>query len=178
MVKRIGIVGGGPPLICGAALTAKTLKTGGVAVAFIGDRRARSGRLGWLQSPLVYTLSISVYCTSWTFYGAVGSAARNGLEFATIYVGPTLVFVGWWICLRKIVHIGRTQGITSIADMISSRYGKSASLAALVTLIAVVSTTGKVAPLLVRSVETVALVTTLCSRLWNIDSVTCPTLLK
>ena len=110
------------------------------AVAFAGDRRARSGRLGWLQSPVVYTLSISVYCTSWTFYGAVGSAARNGLEFATIYIGPTLVFVGWWLFLRKLVHIGRKHGITSIADMISSRYGKSASLAALVTLIAVVGT--------------------------------------
>ncbi|MCC7040119.1 MAG: histidine kinase [Burkholderiales bacterium] len=115
------------------------------AVAFVGDRRARTGRLGWLQSPLVYTLSISVYCTSWTFYGAVGSAARNGLEFATIYIGPTLVFVGWWVLLRKIVRIAHTQGITSIADMISSRYGKSATLAALVTLIAVVSTTPYIA---------------------------------
>ncbi|MCC7059741.1 MAG: histidine kinase [Burkholderiaceae bacterium] len=115
------------------------------AVAFVGDRRARNGRLGWLQSPLVYTLSISVYCTSWTFYGAVGSAARNGLEFAPIYIGPTLMFVGWWVLLRKIVRIAHTQGITSIADMISSRYGKSASLAALVTLIAVVSTTPYIA---------------------------------
>ncbi|MCO5105824.1 MAG: sensor histidine kinase [Burkholderiaceae bacterium] len=115
------------------------------AVAFAGDRRARMGRLGWLQSPLVYTLSISVYCTSWTFYGAVGSAARNGLEFATIYLGPTLVFVGWWVFLRKIVRIGHVHGITSIADMISSRYGKSPGLAALVTLIAVVGTTPYIA---------------------------------
>mgnify|MGYP001034395173 FL=1 len=115
------------------------------AVAFVGDRRARTGRLGWLQSPLVYTLSISVYCTSWTFYGAVGSAARNGLEFATIYIGPTLVFVGWWVFLRKIVRIGHVHGITSIADMISSRYGKSPGLAALVTLIAVVGATPYIA---------------------------------
>ena len=115
------------------------------AVAFVGDRRARNGRLGWLQSPVVYTLSISVYCTSWTFYGAVGSAARNSLEFATIYLGPTLVFVGWWLFLRKLVHIGRTQGITSIADMLSSRYGKSAAIAALVTLIAVIGTTPYIA---------------------------------
>jgi len=114
-------------------------------VAFVGDRRARSGRLGWLRSPLVYTLSISVYCTSWTFYGAVGSAARSGLEFATIYLGPTLMFIGWWILLRKIVRIAHNQSITSIADMISSRYGKSAALAALVTLIAVVSTTPYIA---------------------------------
>ncbi len=115
------------------------------AVAFVGDRRARTGRLGWLQSPLVYTLSISVYCTSWTFYGAVGSAARNGLEFATIYIGPTLVFVGWWVFLRKLVRIGHVHGITSIADMISSRYGKSPSLAALVTLIGVVGVTPYIA---------------------------------
>ncbi|QJR14365.1 sodium:solute symporter family transporter [Usitatibacter palustris] len=107
-------------------------------VAHVGDRRARSGNLGWLQSPIVYTLSISVYCSSWTYYGAVGSAARSGLEFATIYLGPTLVFIGWWVVLRKLVRIGHEHGVTSIADMISSRYGKSVPLAALVTLITVV----------------------------------------
>jgi len=111
------------------------------AVAFIVDRRTRQRPIGWLHSPLIYTLSISVYCTSWTFYGAVGSAARNGLEFITIYLGPTLVFVGWWWCLRKLVRIGRAHKITSIADLISSRYGKSSSLAVLVTIIALVATT-------------------------------------
>lgn len=115
------------------------------AVAFVGDRRARQGRPGWLVSPITYTLSISVYCTSWTFYGAVGSAARSGLEFATIYIGPTLVFVGWWLFLRKLVRIGKLHRITSIADMISSRYGKSASLAALVTVIAVAASTPYIA---------------------------------
>ena len=64
------------------------------AVAFVVESRARVGRLGWLRSPLVYTLSLSIYCTAWTFYGAVGYAARSGLEFLTIYFGPTLVFVG------------------------------------------------------------------------------------
>ncbi len=114
-------------------------------VAFVGDRRARQGRPGWLVSPIIYTLSISIYCTSWTFYGAVGSAARNGLEFVTIYTGPTLVFVGWWFFLRKMVRIGKLHRITSIADMISSRYGKSASVAALVTLIAVAASTPYIA---------------------------------
>ncbi len=114
-------------------------------VAFVGDSQARSGSHGWLQSPLIYTLSISLYCTSWTFYGAVGSAARNGLEYVTIYTGPTLVFVGWWIFLRKMVRIGRIHRITSIADMISSRYGKSAGLAALVTVIAVIAGTPYIA---------------------------------
>src|SRR5690606_8551206 len=115
------------------------------AVAFFGDRRARQGRPGWLVPPITYPLSISVYCTSWTFYGAVGSAARGGLEFATIYIGPTLVFIGWWVFLRKMVRIGQLHRITSIADMISSRYGKSASIAALVTLIAVAASTPYIA---------------------------------
>ncbi len=115
------------------------------AVAFLGDRRARQGRPGWLVSPITYTLSISIYCTSWTFYGAVGSAARSGLEFVTIYTGPTLVFVGWWLFLRKMVRIGQLHRITSIADMISSRYGKSASIAALVTVIAVAASTPYIA---------------------------------
>ncbi len=114
-------------------------------VAFVVDWRAQRGRIGWLQSPLVYTLSISIYCTSWTFYGAVGSAARSGLEFATIYLGPTLVFVGWWWLLRKLVRIGRVHHITSIADLVSSRFGKSPTLAVFVTLIAVIATTPYIA---------------------------------
>ncbi len=114
-------------------------------VAFWAERRAQRGQLGWLRSPLVYTLSISVYCTAWTFYGAVGSAARNGLEFITIYLGPTLVFIGWWWLLRKLLRIGRTQRITSIADLISSRYGKSASLAVVVTMLAVIGSTPYIA---------------------------------
>ncbi len=115
------------------------------AVAFFSDRRATRGGPGLLQSPLIYTLSLSIYCTSWTFYGAVGSAARNGLEFITIYLGPTLVFVGWWFLLRKLVRIGRVHRVTSIADLISSRYGKSSMLAMVVTLIAVVGTTPYIA---------------------------------
>ena len=114
-------------------------------VAFIVDRRTRQRRIRWLHSPVIYTLSISIYCTSWTFYGAVGSAARNGLEFVTIYLGPTLVFIGWWWLLRKLVRIGRAYRITSIADLISSRYGKSPSIAVLVTLIAVIATTPYIA---------------------------------
>ena len=115
------------------------------AVAFAVDLRTRKRPIEWLHSPIIYTLSISVYCTSWTFYGAVGFAARNGLEFITIYLGPTLVFVGWWWLLRKLVRIGRAHRITSIADLISSRYGKSSSLAVLVTLIALIATTPYIA---------------------------------
>ena len=115
------------------------------AVAFIVERRAAMGRLGWLRSPLVYTLSLSIYCTAWTFYGAVGYATRSGLEFLTIYFGPTLVFVGWWWILRKLVRIGRQYRVTSIADLISARFGKSNMLGVIVTLIAVVATTPYIA---------------------------------
>lgn len=114
-------------------------------VAFVVEGRAARGRLGWLRSPLVYTLSLSIYCTAWTFYGAVGYAARSGLEFLTIYFGPTLVFVGWWWLLRKLVRIGRQHRVTSIADLISSRYGKSNTLGVIVTLIAVVAATPYIA---------------------------------
>lgn len=115
------------------------------ALAFWAERGAQRGQLRWLRSPLVYTLSLSIYCTAWTFYGAVGYAVRSGLEFLTIYLGPTLVMVGWWWILRKLVRIGRNQRITSIADMLSSRYGKSTSLGGLVTGIAVLGTTPYIA---------------------------------
>jgi Na+/proline symporter/nitrogen-specific signal transduction histidine kinase len=114
-------------------------------IASVGERRAAAGALGILRSPLVYTLSLSIYCTAWTFYGAVGYAARSGLEFLTIYLGPTLVFVGWWWILRKLVRIGRQQRVTSIADLISSRYGKSNTLGVLVTVIAVLAATPYIA---------------------------------
>jgi Na+/proline symporter/signal transduction histidine kinase len=115
------------------------------AVAFLAERRAAMGRIGWLRSPMIYTLSLSIYCTAWTFYGAVGYAARSGLEFVTIYLGPTLVFVGWWLLLRKLVAIGRKQRVTSIADLISSRFGKSNLLGVVVTLLAVVAATPYIA---------------------------------
>ena len=114
-------------------------------VAAAAERSAAVGRAGWLRSPLVYTLSLSVYCTAWTFYGAVGYAARSGLEFMTIYLGPTLVFVGWWVILRKLVRIGRENRVTSIADMISARYGKSNLLGAIVTLLCVAAGTPYIA---------------------------------
>jgi Na+/proline symporter/signal transduction histidine kinase len=114
-------------------------------VAFLAERRAAQGRIGWLRSPVIYTLSLSIYCTAWTFYGAVGYAARSGLEFVTIYLGPTLVFVGWWWLLRKLVRIGRQQRVTSIADLISSRFGKSNLLGIMVTILAVVAATPYIA---------------------------------
>ncbi|MCA3486215.1 MAG: sodium:solute symporter [Rhodobacter sp.] len=114
-------------------------------VAFLVERRANAQVLPWLRSPLIYTLSLSIFCTAWTFYGAVGYAVRSGWEFMTIYLGPTLVFVGWWWVLRKLVRIGKTQRVTSIADLISSRYGKSNMLGVIVTVISVVAATPYIA---------------------------------
>ncbi|MEM9343368.1 MAG: ATP-binding protein [Pseudomonadota bacterium] len=114
-------------------------------VAFAAEKRAKAGRSAWLRSPWVYTLSLSIYCTGWTFYGAVGNAARSGLEFMTIYLGPTLVMIGWWVLLRRLVRIGRSERLTSIADLISSRYGKSTLMGVLVTVLAVVGTTPYIA---------------------------------
>ncbi|MEC9362710.1 MAG: sodium:solute symporter, partial [Pseudomonadota bacterium] len=107
------------------------------AIAYWGDRRA-ARRPSAAPRPLIYSLALAVYCTSWTFYGAVGSAARGGFHFLPIYLGPTLVFVGWWALMRRVVRIGRAQRTTSIADFLSSRYGKSPALAATVTIIAVI----------------------------------------
>ncbi|MGC1495091.1 MAG: sensor histidine kinase [Sulfitobacter sp.] len=123
-----------------------TYVVGLFVVAFLAERAALRGQGGWLlRSPLVYTLSLSIYCTAWTFYGAVGYAARSGLEYLTIYIGPSLVMIGWWWILRRLVRIGRSQRVTSIADLISSRYGKSNTLAIVVTIMAVIGVTPYIA---------------------------------
>ncbi|MES0879899.1 PAS domain-containing hybrid sensor histidine kinase/response regulator [Roseibium sp. SCP14] len=108
------------------------------AIASYGDRmtRKRSSRSG--GRPFIYALSLSVYCTSWTFFGSVGNASRNGAEFLTIYIGPLLVFALGYPLLRRIIQISKTESITSIADFIGARYGKSQTVAALATLIAVI----------------------------------------
>ncbi|MDH3792389.1 MAG: sodium:solute symporter, partial [Rhodospirillales bacterium] len=107
------------------------------AIAYYVDKRADAGR-SVIANPYIYALSIAVYCTSWTFYGSVGRAASSGIDFLPIYLGPTLTFVVWWFVLRKIIRISKAHRITSIADFISSRYGKSTQLGVLVTVIAVV----------------------------------------
>ena len=107
------------------------------AIAHYGDKRAEQGR-SLANNATIYALSIAVYCTSWTYYGSVGRAASSGVDFLPIYLGPTLVFALWWFVLHKIIRISKIHRITSIADFISSRYGKSTSLSGLVTIIAVV----------------------------------------
>ena len=107
------------------------------AIAYYGDRRADAGR-SIIANPYIYALSLAVYCTSWTFYGSVGRAATSGVGFLPIYLGPTLMAALWWYVLLKIVRISKANRITSIADFVASRYGKSQMLGGLVTVIAVV----------------------------------------
>ncbi len=114
-------------------------------LAHAADRAAARGRWRWMDRPVIYTLSLSIYCSAWTFYGAVGYATRSGLEFLTIYLGPGIVFAGAWWGLRRLVRVARLHRVTSIADLISSRFGKSPTLAALVTLIAVLAATPYIA---------------------------------
>ena len=107
------------------------------AIAYYGDKRADRGQ-SIIGNPYIYALSIAVYCTSWTFYGSVGRAASSGVGFLPIYIGPTLTFILGWYLIRKIIRISKVNRITSIADFIASRYGKSSNLGGLVTIIAVV----------------------------------------
>src|SRR2546423_2154763 len=107
------------------------------AIAYFADKRADAGR-PVIASPYVYSLSLAVYATAWTFYGSVGRAASDGVGFLPIYIGPTLMIALWWIVMRKILRISKINRITSLADFIGSRYGKSALLSGLVTVIAVI----------------------------------------
>ncbi len=109
-------------------------------VAYVAERKELQGK-SLVSNPYIYSLSLAVYCTSWTFYGSVGKAANQGLSFLTIYVGPTLMAALWWIVLRKIVIISKENRITTISDFVASRYGKSLSLSALVTFVAVIGIT-------------------------------------
>ena len=106
-------------------------------VASYGDRR-RDLKGGPRSRLLIYPLSLAIYCTSWTFFGSVGLASRNGLDFLTIYIGPALMVGLAYPLVIRIVRLAKGQNITSIADFIAARYGKSQAVAATVALIAIV----------------------------------------
>ncbi|MGZ5155081.1 MAG: ATP-binding protein [Caldimonas sp.] len=122
------------PLVVGASFAYLLLL---FAVAAYGDSRSRQGR-SIIGNAWVYALSMAVYCTAWTYFGSVGRAASAGVWFLPIYLGPTLAMMLAWLVLRKMIRIAKTYRITSIADFIASRYGKSPVLAGAVTLITVV----------------------------------------
>ncbi|MEM7302546.1 MAG: PAS domain-containing hybrid sensor histidine kinase/response regulator [Pseudomonadota bacterium] len=106
-------------------------------VASFGDRR-KSKTTAHRSRPVIYALSLAVYCTSWTFFGSVGLAATSGLDFLAIYLGPVLMVTVGYPIMSRIVRLAKSERITSIADFISARYGKSVAVASFATLIAVV----------------------------------------
>ncbi|MDQ1347845.1 MAG: hypothetical protein QG573_1219, partial [Acidobacteriota bacterium] len=108
-------------------------------IAAVGDARAASGR-NPLANPWVYSLSLAVYCTAWTFYGSVGRAAGDAYGFLPVYLGPTLGAALGWVVYRKIVRIAKSERLISIADFVASRYGKSTGLGALTAIVLVVGT--------------------------------------
>jgi signal transduction histidine kinase/Na+/proline symporter len=122
MASLLGIV---------AAVTAYT----GLLFALATWAERRKGRgLRITGTPLPYVLSLATYCTTWTFYGSVGFATSTGLLFLSVYVGPTLGAALWWHVLRKMVRIKSTHRVTSVVDLLSLRYGRSQTLAAVGTL--------------------------------------------
>lgn len=122
------------------------------------ERKAGMG-INLVNNPWVYSLSLAVYCTAWTYYGSVGKAATSGLLFLPIYLGPTIAIVMWGSVLRKLVRIKTAHHITNIADFISARYNKSQSLAALATVIALVGTMPYIALQFKAVISTFAIIT-------------------
>ncbi|QXX75338.1 PAS domain-containing hybrid sensor histidine kinase/response regulator [Methylovirgula sp. HY1] len=120
-----------------AILTTLAYLVGLFAVARFGDTSGRRF-VGARARSAIYVLSLGVYCTSWTFFGSVGIATNHGVEFLAIYIGPIIVFGLFYPFLLRIVRIAKAQNITSIADFVAARYGKSAAVAALVASIAVI----------------------------------------
>lgn len=108
-------------------------------VASLGDRNAARASAS-RPRPFIYAFSLAIYCTSWTFFGSVGLASERNIEFLAIYVGPVLVFVFGFPLLRRIMRIAKSEKITSIADFLAARYGKSFAVASIATLIATMGT--------------------------------------
>ena len=106
-------------------------------IAFIAEKNSKSK---WVNNPYVYTLSLAVYCSAWTYYGSVGMAANSGVGFLPIYLGPAIAIPLWIVLLRKIIRISKQHKISSIADFISLRYGNSRFLGALITVLCFTAT--------------------------------------
>ncbi len=106
-------------------------------IAFLAEKNAKSK---WVNNPYVYTLSLAVYCSAWTYYGSIGNAANSGISFLPIYLGPVIACPLWIIIMRKILQISKQHKISSIADFISLRYGNNRFLGALTTVICLLGT--------------------------------------
>ncbi len=105
-------------------------------IAWLGDKARVTGT----ARPLIYSLSLAVYCTSWTFFGSVGLAAETGYDFIPVYLGPILLFIFGVPLVTRIVRLAKSQNLTSVADFLAARYGKSPAVSGIVTIVAVVGT--------------------------------------
>lgn len=126
---------------------------------FVAHWAEKKGNSRWTNNPYVYSLSLAVYCSAWTYYGSIGVAATSGLTYLTVYLGPVIIVPAWIIILRKIIRISRVNKVSSIADFISLRYGNSRFLGALVTLICLFGILPYIALQLKAIAETFHLVT-------------------
>ena len=105
-------------------------------IAFWAEKRKSNF---WAKNPYVYSLSLAVYCTAWTYYGSIGVAANQGLEYLAIYIGPIIIIPAWIVINSKIIRISRVNKISSIADFISLRYGNSRSFGAIISVVCILA---------------------------------------
>ena len=105
-------------------------------IAFWAEKRKSNF---WANNPYVYSLSLAVYCTAWTYYGSIGVAANQGLEYLAIYIGPIIIIPAWIVINSKIIRISRVNKISSIADFISLRYGNSRSFGAIISVVCILA---------------------------------------
>ena len=106
---------------------------------FVAYWAEKKENVKWSNNPYVYSLSLAVYCTAWTYYGSIGVAAKSGLSYLPIYLGPVIIIPAWIIVLRRIIRISNVNKISSIADFISLRYGNSRFLGAIVTVVCLIA---------------------------------------
>ncbi len=102
-------------------------------IAWKAEKYAKQAGASWRRHPIIYSLALGVYCTSWTFFGAVGSAAINGWYFLPIYIGPIILYLFWPSILQRIADVSKRESINSLSDFLASRYGRSRLLAAIAT---------------------------------------------
>jgi Na+/proline symporter/signal transduction histidine kinase len=132
----------------------------------------KKGNSKWTNNPYIYSLSLAVYCTAWTYYGSIGVAANSGLSYLTVYLGPIIIIPAWMIILKKIIRISRVNKVSSIADFISLRYGNSRLLGAVVTIVCLFGILPYIALQLKAISETFHLVTQTKSHLFIFDDST------
>ncbi|QIZ75949.1 PAS-domain containing protein [Ferrimonas lipolytica] len=107
-------------------------------VAYLGDRYRH--KLKPQHHRWIYALSLGVYCTSWGFLGTAAQAARGDFSYLPVYLAPIILFVFGWGFIQRIISVCLRLNITSIADLLAARFGKSQPLAVLVTTVTFIGT--------------------------------------